>query len=78
MTVWVSADELVSVPDVIGFSEERARDQLRSAGFRVRTEALPACLLGALNCIIGDQKPDPGLKAPQGTEVAIYLRPKLL
>lgn len=60
--------DLVEVPDVEGRPEAAARSALEDAGFSVRVRRI------FLGDTVFNQNPDPGEKAPRGSEITLWVR----
>jgi penicillin-binding protein 1A len=77
VTIWISTSaEARVVPDVVNMSESGARKALEDAGFKVKIIRQGGCKANDDKCIVKDQDPDGGKRAPAGSEVTIWMGPK--
>jgi serine/threonine-protein kinase len=67
-----AASPLVTVPNVVGQDEQTAQSRLRQAGFVGIVEDLPTSD-PAQNGKVVDEQPAAGTKAPQGSQIIIYV-----
>jgi beta-lactam-binding protein with PASTA domain/predicted Ser/Thr protein kinase len=69
---WGGPGELAAVPNVVGLSLEKAKEDIVSAGFKVATgDPRPSATVA--QGLVGDQDPDAGTPMRKGETVNIYL-----
>jgi beta-lactam-binding protein with PASTA domain/tRNA A-37 threonylcarbamoyl transferase component Bud32 len=73
VTITVSTGpSTATVPNVLGEAKEQARDDLKNAGFKVKTENVPVTDPAQDN-VVQDQDPDGGSEAEPGSTVTIFV-----
>jgi beta-lactam-binding protein with PASTA domain/tRNA A-37 threonylcarbamoyl transferase component Bud32 len=73
VTITVSTGpSTATVPNVLGEAKEQARDDLKNAGFKVKTENVPVTDPAQDN-VVQDQDPDGGSEAEPGSTVTILV-----
>jgi len=77
VTIWIasSGTETRVVPDVVNMTESEARKTLEDASFKVKIIRQGNCKPNDTKCIVKDQDPDGGKRAPAGSEVTIWIGP---
>lgn len=77
VTIWIAtAPESRVVPDVVNMSEADGKKALEDAGFSVKIVRRGDCRPNDSKCIVKDQDPDGGKRAPAGSEVTIWVGPR--
>lgn len=73
VTIWVSETLKKKIPNVVGMSDVEAISALENEGYAVLVDREEGCPKGSESCRVSAQDPTGGARAPEGTEVTIFV-----